>query len=365
MRTSSSNFFEHIRLIWAIAAKDILDALRNRLTFSLLIGSALVMLMSLAMPALLRLNDIPTAYVYDPDKSTLIRGLTTRSEFRLHLFDSQQEMQEAVAGSSYMVIGLTIPPGFRQAQGDGGVVEIDGCAAHWANPATVAARAAFFETQLSQASWQTVRIHVAARPVYPPIHKIGQPFMIAFNLVLMLLVVGMALVPHLMVEEKENHTFEALLVSPARLGQVVSGKAIAGLFYCLVVTIVVLAFHAKWFVHWQVVLVGGLLSAAVVVLGGLLMGAWFNDAATMNLWMGVLLMLLLAPVLMEEAVHKLPALLRAIIPWAPTTAMVRLFRLAMSGDVPPAVFWPNATILIVTALALYTLVVWRIRQADR
>jgi len=42
-----------------------------------------------------------------------------------------------------------------------------------------------------------------------------------------------------MVEEKEKHTMEALLVSPASYSQIVLGKTIAGIFYCLTAAAVV------------------------------------------------------------------------------------------------------------------------------
>ncbi|HDQ74039.1 MAG TPA: ABC transporter permease [Chloroflexi bacterium] len=356
---------DHVRILGAIAAKDIVDALRNRLTLSLLVGGVVMMLSSMVLPMLLELNDVPTVLVYDPERSVLIRGLTAHDAFRLRLVDSQEELENEVGGSFHFVLGLTIPPGFRQAQGSGGSVDIDGYAPHWADPVLVAERVAFFEAQLSQASWQTVRINVSERPIYPALDEIGQPFMFSFNFVIVILVVGLAVVPYLMIEERETHAFDVLLVSPARFFHIIVGKGLVGLFYCLVIAIALFAFNARWIVHWDVALVGFLSSALFAVLAGLLVGLAFEDAATMNMWMGVLLLFLLSPLLLEQAIHRLPGVLQAIIPWIPTTAMTRLLRMAMVAQVPATAFWTHVGTLVITALALYGVLVWRVCQLDR
>ena len=57
--------------------------------------------------------------------------------------------------------------------------------------------------------------------------------MIATVLVIVLATIGGFMVPYLILEEKQTHTMEVLLVSPASVSQIGTGKALAGLFYCL------------------------------------------------------------------------------------------------------------------------------------
>ena len=57
----------------------------------------------------------------------------------------------------------------------------------------------------------------------------------------MILMMGIFLVPSLLFEEKETKTMQALLVSPASIGQVVVGKALAGAFYILVTAVMMFA----------------------------------------------------------------------------------------------------------------------------
>ncbi|MCP4296638.1 MAG: hypothetical protein GY786_13620 [Proteobacteria bacterium] len=50
--------------------------------------------------------------------------------------------------------------------------------------------------------------------------------MIAFGMVLGVMTVGLILTPYLIVDEKESHTLEALLISPARTSHVLIGKSL-------------------------------------------------------------------------------------------------------------------------------------------
>jgi ABC-type transport system involved in multi-copper enzyme maturation permease subunit len=366
MQTTRESLRANLRIILVIAAKDITDAIKNKTTLSIMLGVGVMMLVGLALPLLLGLRHTPTAIVYDPDRSTLIRGLTARSEFRLRLVDSQEELEPTVAGSPELVLGIVIPAGFQQAEGSGGEIAMDGYFAHWAKPDEVAELVAFFEEELGAASWQTVHIAVEGHAVYPSSELGLQPLLLAMNLTILLLVVGLALVPHLLIEEKETHTFEALLVSPARFSQVVAGKALAGVFYCLCAAVVVFVFNTRWIVHWEIAALAFLLGAAFAVAVGLLMGIVSENPATINLWMSLVLMILLVPALLAElASARLPAVVQEIVPWMPSVAMAKLLGFSMVGAVPAGDIWSNAGILAAESLVFYALVVWRVRRMDR
>ncbi len=360
------NLKESTRITLVVAAKDIVDAIKNKTTLSIMLGVGVMMLTGLALPLLLGLRHIPTAVVYDPGRSTLIRGLTTRNEFNLRFVDSQEELESTVAGSPELMLGIVIPSGFRQAEGSGGEIKMDGYFVHWANPDKVAELVAFFEEALGAASWQTVHIAVEGHAVYPSSELGLQPFLLAMNLTVLLLVVGLALVPYLMIEEKETHTFDALLVSPARLSQVVVGKALAGVFYCLCAALVVFLFSTRWIVHWEIAALAFLLGAAFAVAVGLLLGIVSENPTTVNLWVGLLLMLLLVPMLLADlASTKLPAIVQAILPWMPSVALAKLIGFSMAGATPAVDIWSNVGILAIESLVFYVLVVWRVRRSDR
>ncbi len=355
-----TRFAEHWRIIRAIAGKDILDAIRNRTTLSIILGVGVMMLSGLVLPLLLASRGGPGAIVYDPQKSAWARGLGLRP------MASEDEMKATIATSLQPMLGVVIPPELGQPQEAGQSITLDGYVPHWASRSQVAQLVSYFEAEIGRASGQAVRIDVQGHRVYPSASPQGQPFLLAMNMTMQILIVGLSLVPLLLVEEKETRTFDALLVSPARLGHVVSGKALAGLFYCLCGVVVVFAFSARWFVHWDLALLAAFLASAFAVGMGLLLGALCENPATLSLWMLVVVAALLAPVLAVGLSHvSLPAWLRTLAPWTPAAAMTRLIGLATAGAPPAGDVARNVLILAAEALALYALVAWRVRRTDR
>lgn len=353
---------QHLRIIGAIALKDIADAVKNRIILSIMLGVLTLMLSGAALPLLMQMKDIPTAVIYDPAKSVLFKALTTRSDLNLWLVDSQAEMEAAVGGAPSLRLGLVIPPDFRAARAAGEVVDIVGYLPHWADPDAAAGLVAFFETQLSQASWQTVRIR-ADQTAYPALDEFSQPWLTSLSLAVALLTIGLAVVPQLFLEEKESHTFEALLASPARFGQIVAGKALAGMVYCLAAALIVFLFNARLFVHWDIALPAIFLGAAFAVALGLLMGIVFDDAASAGLWVGAAMLLLLVPSFLEQ-VHRLPPLVRALIPWIPSAALAKLLTFSMVDAAPAGQLAQSAAGLLGTTALLYALVAWRVQRRE-
>jgi ABC-type Na+ efflux pump permease subunit len=132
-------------------------------------------------------------------------------------------------------------------------------------------------------------------------------------IVVAVVVVGMSFVPYLIAEERETRTLQVLLVSPASIGQVVAGKALAGAAYCLTGGGVVIALNYLYVVHWEVILASILCGTALAVALGLLLG-----------------ILIAATFLVDMA--SLPAPLR----WVPTVAMAHALRLSFAESVPAA-----------------------------
>ncbi len=144
------------------------------------------------------------------------------------------------------------------------------------------------------------------------------------NSVLMILMMGIFLVPSLLFEEKETKTMQALLVSPASIGQVVIGKALAGLFYILVTAVMIFAISWVDVIHWDMVVLfvigGGFFSVAV----GLILGSFFEKQQDMVGWMTALLLLLVGAILVKMLGVELPAVVESILPWVPSVALAEI-----------------------------------------
>jgi hypothetical protein len=79
---------ERVRIVWAIAAKDIVDALKNRTILSVVLRMATLMFSAQAFPALLKLSATPRAVVYDagnpPESpSRLLVAMAEEGTYRL------------------------------------------------------------------------------------------------------------------------------------------------------------------------------------------------------------------------------------------------------------------------------------------
>jgi hypothetical protein len=60
-----------------------------------------------------------------------------------------------------------------------------------------------------------------------------------------------------------------------------------------------------------------------------------------------------------------PAILREVLPWAPGSVMINLFRLSVADQVPGGLLWANVAALAGAAGVVYLLVGWRIRRLSR
>ncbi|MEW5868391.1 MAG: ABC transporter permease [Chloroflexota bacterium] len=354
-----------LRLVWAIAAKDIREALRNRVALSIILGVSIMAAWNTIFPLLLPLNDKPTAVVYDQGRSTLVRGLTGREDYRLGIVDSQEEMQRAVSEAQEVRLGLVLPADFDQLAGGSQPIQLQAYAAHWADPQLVQRWLGVFEEQLGRATWSTVQINLLP-PLYPLSDARGYVSMIATLIVTMLLSIGMALVSLLMVEEKDTHTLAALLVSPVRFSHLVIGKALAGSFYCLLAALVVVLFNLRFFVHWDVLLLALLLGAAFAVAVGLLVGMFSDSPTTTGMWAALaLLTLIVPPVVYLIAGNRLPDGLHSLLAWQPGSLMMDLYLFSMAGNVSPGQVSQSALALAGLAGLLLALVAWLARRLER
>jgi ABC-2 type transport system permease protein len=361
------------QIIWTIAAKDIGEAIKNKVFISILIGAVFIVLANAALPLLMRGDNTPVAVVYEESRSEVIRRLADNPNLRFRLVKSEAEMEEIVAGTPQVLIGLVIPADFDRQFEQGAAIQLRGYAAHWAKAEEVSRLASFFEEQLntlasgSGLSSDIVLIQTEGNRLYPGVDDgSSYPLMTALNLTVMILAIGAALVPLLIIEEKEAHTFEALLVSPAGFQKIIVAKAMAGASFCLATSVVVLLIYRFLFVQWSVVLLAILLGAAFAVAIGMLIGIVADNPTTLGLWGSIILLVLLAPALMKSmGISSISPLIQALIDWTPSTALIRLIRISMGNQIPIQLLIWNAGALVLSAALIYLLVGGLVRRSDR
>jgi hypothetical protein len=115
-----------IRIVWSVAAKDVLNALRSKTTLGILFGIALLMLNGHALQLLLGLREQPKAVVYDPARSPVVRSLAEGDGYILVVVDTAEEMASRVTDSPEVWLRIVLPADFDQAAGSGELLELPG-----------------------------------------------------------------------------------------------------------------------------------------------------------------------------------------------------------------------------------------------
>ena len=357
---------EGLRIAWAIANKDIVDAIKNKTTISIVLGIALLVLSGQALPLIMKLREIPIAIYTLNGESEVFSEIARSETLALRKADSEEAMDKTISEAGEVQLGLVLPADVDLIVNEGGPLEIEGRVVHWAPRSDVEEVISFFETQLSDQLGILVHIYRAEHVVYPHPDSAGHPFLVSMLLVLALITIGTFLVPYLMIEEKENRTMDALLISPASFPQMVCGKAIAGSFYCLAAAAVIFTLNFALFVQWWLAILVVLCGALFTVALGLLVGIIFENPTNMNLWVGFILMILFLPMFFEQSLgSSLPPAVVVALTWIPSVALSKAIRISFSNLTPFIPLLKNLSVVIGSAAASYLAVIWRIQSMDR
>jgi ABC-2 type transport system permease protein len=355
----------NLAIIGVIAAKDLLEALKNRLILSILLGSTFILLSGSLLPLLLSQKNLPRIAVYDQGRSSILRDLAAREDMRVSILNSQADMESALVNSVNPALGLVITADFDQRTGEGQPIELQTYYPHWAASKQLSQLEAFFEEQLSQATKVDVLLNLPGYAVYPPVDLSGRPAMLLLNIITVILVIGIALVPLLMIEEKESQTLKVLLVSPASLKQVVAGKALVGLFYSMLPALPIMLLYHYLFIHWGVALLAVFLTAALAVGMGLLLGLLVDSSTNVSMWGALLLLFVIGSGLLKLFGLNLPQVLQTALEWLPGVAMMELFSISQAGDFPTSLLWLNIIALMAAITAVTVLLAWRVYHMER
>ncbi len=363
MATIVGRAAEALRITWAIAAKDIVDALKNRTILSTLIAAVVLMAMYKGMPALSRASDVDL-FVYDAGGSSLLTELENSSRFRVRQVSSLSRLLEVTGMADAGEIGLAIRPDFDRILQSGSQPEIAGYLP-WASRSTAAALAARYEERFSELLGRPVRIQIEGHIVYPQPQVGGAVRTISAAVAVVMLYLGAMLVPQLLLEEKRARTMAALLISPASVRQVVAGKALAGLFYALVGGGAMLALNLPYVVHWGLAIAAVALGALLAVAIGLFLGSLFEMPQQMTPWMLLVMNILLVPPFLLVAEDILPPALAKVFYGLPSVAAAMLLRFSFSNPLPAGEVALNSALIAGSVALFLALTGWRLGQWDR
>ena len=366
MNNFRARIADNLYEVWIIASKDIVDALKNKLILSLMIGVAVMLLMPKAMRMML-VSPVTSVVVYDQGESQLTRDWEAGDQVQVQRVNSAQDLEDVVGETGFSPgteFGLKIPANFDLTLAAGGQPELEGYVS-WANRGKAEGFKTEFEGQIEAALGRAVNINLEGNIVYPHTSSTVWLLMVTVIPVTVILMMGINLVPSLLFEEKETKTMEALLVSPASISQVVVGKALAGLFYSIASASVVLIINWQGVVHWDVALLFMLMIGVFGVGVGLVLGSYFEHQKDMVGLSMILLMVFIGAMIADMVGLEVPAAVEWVLTWVPSVALADVLRYVFLENVSWTDVWLKMGSVLVISIPLYLLVVWKLRTVDR
>ena len=360
------------RTVWAIARKDILDAIKNRyLLMSMILPVVLSVLFQVVFGDLAGAGTIRVA-VYDPGASRLAAQLRAIQGVNVVDVESVEALKKESEDNAFG--GIFIPEGFDRDVDLGKQPELT----VYLNRGMGSQGLAAFQQILSQQVWSLREDAVPARITF--VDTAGQPepessdsgvkkegfrmdaYLLVMFLVMSLTMTGSFVVPLLLVEEKEKHTMEFLLVSPVTPAEITAGKALTGLVYCGLSAVILIVLNRGWTGDWGLTLSALALGAVFLVMVGLLMGSLLRTTMQINTWSTIVMMVLLAPSWLS--VIQLPGLLDAVAHIIPTYYLVEVLSQSIAGGAA----WPESAaalaVIAACAAAAFALVVGVLRRQE-
>jgi ABC-2 type transport system permease protein len=356
---------ESLRIIMALTSKDILEAIKNK-TIQGVIGSAVfILVLYRYLPVFQNSDELPSLVVYDAGQSQIVARLRDNQAFDLIEKPSEAELEVYLGDRDRVVLGVRLPSDIDPMLDSGDPVELEGFTIHWANDADIVEIRTFFERQLSQITKATVRIDTDKNIVHTQPDSGGFAFLESVMFVIVISLIGISITPNLMIAEKQSKTLDALMISPATSSDIVTAKALTGLFYCLTASFLALAFNMALISHWWLAILAVVCGSLFIVGLGLMLGIVLEVRQQVSIWTWLLFIPLNIPVFLVLLDDLIPRILLNLFQWIPTVALAHVFRVSFSEFAPPGTFLPQFAITLGWTFSIFILDTCLLRRGER
>jgi ABC-2 type transport system permease protein len=365
--TNRYRFLDRMRIVLALAQKDISGMLRSRAVLTTLVMVLVMITFYMYLPAWAERSEPPTVYVTGVLNTPIGRELELIPTLSVYQPQDENRMMHALRESEIPELGLILPADLveqAQAQGQAPLI-VQGYVMYWLSPEEVSSLTDAAELELTTLLDRPVSISVEGNVLYPEVGNYGKAVMVGFSLVFALTLVGVTGLPQLMMEEKQSHTLQALLVSPATPTMIILGKALAGMFFITLAFLFSLMFYASMVLHWWVLLVSCLLFSVFSVGIGLAGGTYVENRQQLALLVWGVAPLVFIPMIAILLEGLLPDWVVTLGSFLPGAALINAISLAFVGELPlTATLFPLG-VLAIWAAVMLALVIWRLRRYDR
>jgi ABC-type multidrug transport system permease subunit len=261
----------------------------------------------------------------------------------------------------YKQIGIRIPAGFDQALASGEEAVLPGYTM-WVYRDSVPEMENKYSELFSQLLYNPVRFEIGDNILIP---EPGVNYnTVNFNVMWAVLFMALLVVPHLLLEEKQSRTMDALMVSPVSPGGLVAGKALAGLFFILVSGGLYLVLNSAYVVNWWLTLLAFFCTAVFSIGLSLFMAGFVKNPQMIAFFVLPVVAVLVLPAMFADEPFLAPSF-RNIFSWIPTTAMVEIMGFSFSTHAPVSELLIDLGIILVSIVLVYAGVIWQVRRSDR
>jgi ABC-2 type transport system permease protein len=349
-------------IAWVIGTKDILDALKNKNSRNNIFIMLAMVVFFYWFGALRPFDKNVSVVVYDEGNTSLMIDKIRLGNGATYSFREASSLQEMETKMANQNLGLALPPDLDQTLAAGDTPTLKGYI-FWADRMKAGELEAKYSQAFSEILGRPAQVVIGQNIITPKANVDGMQTTVAYLMVYFVFTTALLLIPHLMLEEKQAKTLDALMVSPANPGQVVLGKALAGFFYILLTGGLAIGLFSLYIVNWALALAAFLGYALLAIGLGLALGSFTKSTKQIGLWMVVLILILVIPPLffMES---NLKSGIRMVLTWFPSSALASLFRFSCATGVTAAQILPNLAVAMGSIGVVFGLVIWKVRRSD-
>ena len=342
-------------VVAAITRKDIIDAIRHRYLLTAITTPLFVALLFRVLLPGGTTRNILSVVVHDSGNSAMIAALRKTPQVRVFEATSADATLTEVEKRNSLG-GLVVPANFDADIRAGKQPELT----IYVNNKKSTFEQTAFRRLVDQLVDSVVQRPAPARLVWIDVERdFDQPtrraaptldqLLLPLLLIMTFGMTGALVVPLLLVEEKEKRTLDFLLASPAGLTEIITGKALTGIAYSLLIAGLLLGINRQLVGNWPLTLLTSLVGMLFVVAVGLLMGSILNNTMQVNTWASSVLIVLLAPSFPSLG---LPSAVDTAMRLIPTYYLNEALKLALVGGVSSRI-WVHLTVVFLCAVAAF------------
>ncbi len=363
MKNQESNkVISNIRIIFAIAWKDILDGWKNKVILTSVITSLFLIIFYMYLPEITMGDELPLMVILDQDKYIQIEETGGIEAFNIRLVDKEKDFLYLLRDLETPVIGIILeqdPDHFQVKE----TLSLQGYYPYWMKASQIYDLETSAEVILGNYWELNIDLTTKENVVYPVMdnYSYGKTFVATAGLLIQITLMGLSMAPQLIVAEKDSKTLQAIMISPVNLGQFILGKTIAVFFYTGLTTTIGLFFVGPLIINWGITLAGLAIGMVSIITPGILLGVLFQNKQQISIWIWVVFIPTMLP-LFFSVVRIFPENLMKIIDWWPIVALSRLLRAGFTYQPPFNTYRMEGIYLLIYTLIFFSLTLLVIRR---